>query len=188
MMKKIFKILGVIIFVLLVVTGGMFSWFISQNNKPAGSNPVQYGQDGPDMKRALVVFQPSRSGITDRAANEIAEGLVSEGFYVLADHPGEHLPENVDAYDIVVFGTPVYVGRPSGVLLEYMDRVLFGDHQRVYLFSTGSTQDTSEWESMERSLSGKVTVKDRRKFNTDQEGILLNEALQYGKDMGEISE
>ena len=188
MMKKIAKILGIITIVLLVGTGGMFSWFISQNNKPAGSNPVQYGQDGPDMKRALVVFQPSRSGITDRAANEIAEGLASKGFYVLADHPGEHLPESIEAYDVVVFGTPVYVGRPSGVLLAYMDRAIFSAGQKVYLFSTGSTQDTPEWESMEGSLSGKVTVKDKRKFNADQEEILLNDALRYGEDMGEISE
>ena len=182
------KVLGILLVVLVVLIGTMFAWFVSRNNRPAGSNPVQLGEDDFETKRALVVFQPSQSGIADRTAYAIAEGLLENGFFVLMEYPGEHLASDTREYAVVVFGSPVYVGRPSEVLLAYMERALFMDQQEVYLFSTGSVNDAPEWESMEKMLDGKVTVMGKRKFFTDQEEALLLDARQFGQRMGEASE
>ncbi len=185
---KILRLIGMLIFVLLVATGVMFSWFIAQNNRAAASNPIIYGQNDEDAKKALIVYQPSRSGITDRIANAIAEELNESGYYVYMDHPGDHLPINIAEYKVVMFGSPVYVGRPSGALLTYMQRAVFDEKQNIYLFVTGGVKDSPEWESMENAIQGKAVAKDRKKFLMDADEVMIDEAMKYGKYIADVAE
>jgi multimeric flavodoxin WrbA len=75
------------------------------------------------MTRALVLYHSQQYGNTKQMAEEVAEGLRSEGCEVtLHNADEERYPINeYPNYDCVAFGTPDYFSYLAGTLKTFMD-------------------------------------------------------------------
>lgn len=179
MIKKIF-ICIVILIIVLIVTSVVL---LSSVNKPKGNNEkVLKGKDN-SSKKALIIYQPAITNITDEIANSLAKGLNDKGYEVIINYPGDHLTTDVSKYDLVIFGSPVYAGQPSTVETDYISKVKDFSSNKVVLFSTGGdASKDSELEIMEKSLNG-VKVYKKIKFNVSNKEESKNKAYNFGKEL-----
>jgi flavorubredoxin len=178
-LKRILAGLGIFVgVVILSAVAAMLA--ISSTNASKGNHEeiLKSAQDEP--KRALVVYQPSVSDVSSGVAHRIARGLNDGGYEVTLNNPGDFLPDDLSQYDVVVFGSPVYMGKVSDALTGYMKRITALPAGRIVLYSTGSVMEvTGELDAMESLLSGTTAYK-KVKFDAKIPGS--NDSLAY--DLG----
>ncbi len=165
-MGKIFKIMKrvlISLIVLLVLVMLLFSWFVKGNSKDYGENSKVLKSDKVSNKKALVVYQPSKSKLTKKIAEQIAQGIKDEGYEVTLNYPGKHMTEDISQYSIIVFGSPVYVGGTSSTLDNYMKSIKYFSNKKILLFVTGAQLENNELNKMEKNL-GKVKATEKVGF------------------------
>ena len=75
------------------------------------------------MTKVLIVYD-SKYGNTKLAAENILEGVKSvEGVEAAVAYVKEIEPEKVGDYDVVIFGAPNHMGRPSRTMKKFVDRL-----------------------------------------------------------------
>ncbi len=173
--KKILAVLGVFILIFVIAFASIF-WLVSSANKERGNNE-EILKSSQSSKKALVVYQPSVSGVSTKIAYQIAEGLNDGGYEVTLNYPGDHLSADITAYSIVVFGTPTFGAHPVTVLADYMKKVTDYSSSKVVLFSTGANPEGKELDEMEELLNTSAYKKVKFKIGTKE-----NEAEAY--DLG----
>lgn len=183
-MKRALKILGKVFlgFVILMVVAVLgFSWFVKANNKDYGDNSKILKSDSVNVKKALVVYQPSRGKVTNKIAEQIAKGINDSGYEVTINYPGKHMPKDISQYSVVVFGSPVYIGKTSSTLSDYMKSIKVSENQKVLVFVTGAKLSNGELDKVETQLgSRKATEKVGFKNGTKDE----SKAYEIGKKIG----
>jgi flavodoxin len=128
----LFLIFGVpTIFLLL---GKIISLIVSFNAKDIDT----FSPEGQRKGKALVVYEPGAVGLTKKVAESIAGELLRQGFEVKA--AGIRAPEaKVTAgYDILVYGTPTYLGRPTGAFKKLVKTLRPASGQVFGFFCTGT--------------------------------------------------
>ena len=89
----------------------------------------------------VLVTAASRHGATTEVARAIAEVLTGAGLETSVHRPED--VDSVDAYDVVIVGSAVYMGRWLSSAKEFVERN--GEALRarsVWIFSTGPVGDT----------------------------------------------
>ncbi len=138
--------------------------------------------NGENVKKALVVYQPSLSKATDEVAHAISQGLNDSGYEVVIDCPGPQLSADISSYAIVVFGSPVYGGQPATTLTDYMQRIGDFSQVRVILVLTaGGATPGPEFDRM-KAILGSVEPAAMKKFLASQKEANNAEAYQLGVD------
>jgi flavodoxin len=165
MFRIILIILGCI-FAVFALGMGCFGAFIALNNRPAGEAKEVLAAAQTGAPKAIVVYQPARTGVTTKAAHQIAKALQENGYEVTLNHPGSFLEQDLSAYSVVMFGSPVYIGQPSKVLLDYMKSATGLEGKKVYLFTTGTSNEPVDLDAMAAALPG-VQIAAREKFFTN---------------------
>lgn len=94
---------------------------------------------GKSVGKALVIYQPAWTHITQNAAAALAESLKEKGYDVTVNYPGSFLPHDVSNYDVLVFGTPIYNSKGSPLVVKYLKSLKGLSGKKVILFTTGST-------------------------------------------------
>lgn len=180
-MKRLLKIMGKAFLGMMVL---LFSamlicvWFAKANSKQYGNNEKVLKSNKVNAKKALVVYQPSRSKLTDGIAESIAKAINEEGYEVTINYPGKHMTTDVSQYSIVVLGSPVYVGQTSSTLSDYMKSIKCSPDQKIMLFVTGAQLNNGELDKMEKQLGGgKVAEKAGFKNGTKD----VSKAYEEGK-------
>lgn len=157
-MKRLLKImskvfLGLVILFISVIL--IFFWYTKANSKYCGDNQKILKSDKVNAKKALVVYQPSRSKLTTKVAESIAKGINDEGYEVTINYPGKHMPKDISKYSIVVFGSPVYMGQTSSTLSDYIKSIEDFSNCKILLFATGRQLNNGELDKMEKQLGNK---------------------------------
>lgn len=97
-------------------------------------------------KKALLLYQDSRHGTFGKMAEAAAKKISEEGYLVVVNHPSDKLEYDPMEYDLLVFGSPAYLGQMSGLLAEFIKNNPF-THKTVFIFSAGITpEDRREME------------------------------------------
>lgn len=171
--------LGFIVLIIAVVLG--FSWFVKANNKDYGDHNQVLTSEKQNAKKALVVYQPSRGKTTNKIAESLAKGINQSGYEVTINYPGKHMSKDISQYSIVVFGSPVYIGKTSTTLSDYMKSIKISDSQKVLVFVTGGELSNGELDKVETQLgSRKATEKVGFKNGEKDE----SKAYEVGKKIG----
>jgi len=179
MLKTILIVIGVI-FGILVLSMVIFVTLVSSANKPKGNHEQILKSKQQSPQKALIVYQPSISGISSNMAHEIAKGLNDNGYEVTLNNPGDHLTANISEYSIVVFGSPVYAGKTSDAMTNYISKIEDFSKSKFVLYSTGSIpNELKELDVMEKLLNGASAYK-KVKFNANAKSG--NDKLAY--DLG----
>ena len=59
-----------------------------------------------------------------------------KGYTVTINYPSDELKYDLDKYDTIVFGSPVFAGKVSPVLEEYIERNSI-ENKKVIVYTTG---------------------------------------------------
>ena len=180
-MKIVLWVVGVIIF-LVITMAVSFGRIISESNRPRGNHEEVLKSSLPSPKKALVVYQPSSSDMSSRMAHKIASGINSEGYEVILNYPGDHLPTTVSEFDVVVFGSAVYAGQPSKLLVDYISKIRVGSNCKVALYSTGSVKEELELDNMEKTLKDAKAYR-KIKFNVNEKSENDIKAYNFGQEL-----
>lgn len=165
--KMVIKI--VLIIVIIVACSGV--WFfttISSVNKEHTPAEVVVGTGD---RSALVIYEPSRLSTTKDMSMTIADTLAGAGYTVTVNFPSSRLTYNLEDYDFIAFGTPVYAGQISSVLKSYVEsNPVEGKHILVYV--TGAApDDTKELEEMGSWVSAANSVSSIKVTKDDGERL-----------------
>lgn len=181
-LKRIFIGIG-ILFGVVILSIVAFVLTISSTNAQKGNHEETLKSAHEAPKKALVVYQPSLSGISGSVARQIAKGLNDGGFEVTLNNPGDFLPADLSQYDVAVFGSPVYAGKVSDALTGYLSRITALPEGRVVLYSTGSVMDDEqELDAMEKMLGGAAAYK-RVKFDVNAKDENKSLAYELGLEL-----
>ncbi len=102
---------------------------------------------GDGTRKALLLYQPSNGGHNVPLADALARQVAEQGYTVTVNHPSERVTYDLEGYDLLLFGTPSYLGETSKALRSYIKaHPVWG--KRILLFVTGTLSDAPELEAL----------------------------------------
>ncbi len=153
------KVIG-IVFLAFIVIGiilmGIMFYFVKINDSYKGDYKSILHNSNAAAPKALVVYQPTRSKDAKTVADQIAKGLNEAGYEVTLTYPGKHIPKDLSDYSLVSYGSAVYGGKLSAVLIETIDNVENHSDKTVILYSIGMAEQTPEFDLIKEKMKGKV--------------------------------
>ena len=110
---------------------------------------------GTPVGRALVIYSPGFSGSAKEAAIKIAHDLTAKGYTVDLAGVRSATASKSAVYDVVIAGGPMYFGKVSASIADYLKTLLLKDGARLGVFATTGTSQYVE--SDFKSLTDQVT-------------------------------
>lgn len=126
---------------------------------------------GRGSRRALLLYQPSNRGGNVNLSLGLAKVLGEEGYTVVVNYPSELLPYCPEDFDLLLFGTNVYLGETAKPLQSYLHSHPFTG-QRVILYVTGQSAASPELAALEGQIAGDNEVYSIKIKPGDQEGLI----------------
>ena len=134
MRKKVLIIISCILFMMIIALVGWFVFARQINEKEQNSEEQVFFCNQKDAKKAMLIYQGSNTVFSRDVAKSIAINLSENGYDVVMNHPGSYLPADLSEYDLVVFGSPIYMASISTVIEKYINRVeSFGNAIVVFI-------------------------------------------------------
>lgn len=165
-MKKIVKILVIILVAMFLLLIVWFAWARMINSKELNSNEVIYNSNNNNIsKKAIIIYQKSNTSVSDDVAKTLAETLSDNNYDVLVNYPGAFLPKDLSEYNLIIFGSPIYMASTSSTLNNYIEQVKVGENAKVLYYTVGMLDSTEEFASIDELFS---TIKLDGKFKIVQ--------------------
>lgn len=166
---KIVLIIGILIIVVGITGITRMRMTLARNGK--ARKPKELIYDGRSGKNALVLYQPSPHGTVDVMAKAAAEALQDMGYTVTLNYPSEELDYDLNSYQVLAFGSAVYMGSVSGALVHYIKNCTFAG-KKVFLFSVGKNlREKSELAFMEKFI-GEGNMVSKLKVSKGEEKLV----------------
>lgn len=177
-------ILGVIIGLIVIVALASISIINFDLMSYTATGAESLSPTGLVKGNALVVYNPGVTGAAKNAAAEIASNLKSRGYKVELVGVRSASAANTLVYDIIIVGGPMYFGKVSRSIDEYLKMLTLQKEVKLGVFgTTGSDQfvkeDLASLENQVESLqsSENATIKlirdrDEKNAAQDYEGLV----------------
>ncbi len=184
-MKQFLIVLGIAVgAIILLMICAMVAMVILVNSNNAYKGDKQTVLEGKNGKKALVVYQPSLSKVSNTIGESVAKGLNEAGYTVTVSYPGEHLSGDVSAYDVIAMGSTVFAAQPSKLILEYAAKMEQAAGKKVLLYSMGGAAEMPELDTIASNIKDNVQVKRQKILSSDKNaaqaayafGLSANEA------------
>lgn len=170
-MNGFLGVLGIVFFAVIFIIFLGSIWLkrgLSVLNKTHTPNEVKLGSG---EKTAIIIYQPTKHNTAYNITMAIANTLVKNGYTVTINYPSNDINYNLSQYDLIIFGSSVYVGKPSPVLGNYILRNKFRG-KKVLIYTVGSLiNDDSDLKELKVLLDGVNDVK-AIKVKKGQENII----------------
>lgn len=134
------EFLGYFLLIILVVMFFVSIWLknglkvLNITHKP---NEIKVGSG---KKSALIIYQPTKHDTATNLTKAIANYLAENDYTVTINYPSNELNYILSEYDLIIFGSGVYLGRFSPVLSDYILRNRFKD-KKVLIYTVGLRTD-----------------------------------------------
>lgn len=165
----VYILLGILLLMLLCGVAAMVFFKLSIGKRDSWRSPDEK-IIGSGEKRALLLYQPSNGKHNLPLAKALAELVAERGYTVTVNYPSEQLTYDPKEYDLLVYGSAVYMGETSKALRNYIQAHPVTGKQ-VLLFVTGMSDKAPELEALklllpdENLISGiKVLFKEPEKL------------------------
>ena len=168
-MGKIILIILGILAVLFIVAMLFFKSYLNLNTKELSPNEKML--NGNTDKKALVLYQKSKHDTATNITMALAEELNKNGYTVVINHPSSKLNYNVDDYDLLVFGSAVYMGTVSEPLQKYMDNVPL-EGKDVIVYSVGGSLDEKQELELLKGKASRAKSVEGIKVSKGQEDVM----------------
>jgi flavodoxin len=102
-----------------------------------------FDPDGTPVGKALVVYDPGLSGQARQAALEMGQSLRAGGYAVTVAGVRSEAADNTSGYGIIIVGGPMYGGKTSSSIADYLEALQPQGQQRLGVYTTtgGTTYD-----------------------------------------------
>ena len=140
-MKKLLQIVLIIIIIIAVAIIGVmvyFSSYMQINKKELKPNEVIL--EGTNGMKALVLYQKTKHESGTNITMALADSLNKLGYTVVINHPSTELTYQAADYDIMAFGSGVYMGGVSEPLTKYMEQTDMTGKQ-VIVYAVGENME-----------------------------------------------
>lgn len=178
----------ILIMILMVLILGMLfvSFVLRFNNMYHAQKRKEQKHDADGGKKVLLIYQPSKKQTSDKVAQSVTQGLYDAGCDVVSLYPNKHLTEDILAYDMIGFASPIYFGRPSKTIISTMQKIkkenLNGEEKTYFFYSVGGSIEAPEFDSIEESC-GKDKIAYETKFVASDDK-LEQKAYDFGFMIG----
>lgn len=176
-MLKIILIIVVIIVILFIAMIIFFSSYIRLNTEELKQNEIILKGGN---KKALVLYQKSKHKTATNITNALAEELNQNGYTVTINHPSKKLNYNINDYDILAFGSAVYIGQISKPLLNYMDKISL-KNKKVIVYAIGDATDVITEVDLLKEKAKDALLLDGIKVKKGQESKIKEFVKEYLK-------
>ena len=145
MKRKKLKIgLGILTATIAVAGIWLYSTVSVIYNELSSDEVILKGGD----KQALIIYQPSKHDTAKNLSMALGEELQKQGYTVTINFPSEDLTYDIDDYDVIAYGSPVYASNVSPVLEDYITSLNMKD-KKVIVYAVGMlTDETVELDNM----------------------------------------
>lgn len=96
--------------------------------------------------KALVIYQPAKSKVSEQVAGKLAEGLQKAGYEVTIAHPSAKIEKELPEYELISFGSPVFFGKISAAVEKLIRQMKSLPDTTVLFYSVGGSPETPELE------------------------------------------
>lgn len=166
--KIIFTILTCFVVTIGIAVAIIYSTVTSINKVYPSEELVFNGGD----KKALLIYEPSRSSLSKDVALKTAEIMQKNGYTVTMNCPSNELNYDLQKYDFIVFGSPVYAGHVSPVIEDYMNNNKV-ENKKILLYSVGKfTDNTNELEKLKACVSQNNNIEVEKYTESTEEAFL----------------
>lgn len=134
------ELLGYFLLILLVVMFFVSIWLkngLKVLNITHQPNEIKVGNG---KKSALIIYQPTKHNTATNLTKAIADCLAENDYTVTINYPSNEINYILSEYDLVIFGSGVYLGRFSPVLSDYILRNRFKG-KKVLIYTVGLRTD-----------------------------------------------
>ena len=178
-MELLLKILLIVLSLLAAAAVGVMIFFkltVSLRDSRRRWAEKRLGQGA---RKALLLYQPSNARRNVPQAEALAARLAEMGYAVTVNHPSEDLPYAPGDYDLLVFGSPVYMGETARPLRRYLESLPFAG-RRVLLYVDGlDLEHAPELEELKGLVSAGNELHAVKVAPRDRESLLAF-AAEYG--------
>lgn len=134
--------IGVACLLIAVVLGGFIAFMAyvgsdTLSSRATDSELLEPG--GGPAGKALVVYNPGLSGAPKEAATKIAGDLNAQGYEVMLAGVKSDAATDVSGYDVIVAGGPIYGGKVSPSVYEYLETLAPPADAKVGVFAIGGS-------------------------------------------------
>jgi menaquinone-dependent protoporphyrinogen IX oxidase len=139
-MVDLLALFSVVIFVIIgiptaiLIVGRVIGYFACYSATESQTEKPESDQKG----KALIVYEPGATKQAQKVGAEIGDLLLERGYEVTLTGIMSETAKNTSGYDLVLLGTPTYVGRPTGVVKKYVKNLHLASDQTfgIYLIGT----------------------------------------------------
>lgn len=150
---KVFLIIVVSVIVLIIIALiSLFLWLRSGVKALSRDYPSNERIKGSSSKQALVLYQPSMHETSESFADTVIDTFLNLCYKVTANHIDQGSMYNVSQYDIIAFGSPIYVGNISPKFEKYIKSQDI-KWKKIILYSIGTIKNENyELDNLENML------------------------------------
>lgn len=162
--KIVLSVLGVLL--LAIVVGIIWLYpTVTCINKEYKANEIVLGEG---EKTALLIYEPSKHDTAKKVSMSVAQIMADHGYTVTINFPSSELSYDWEAYDVIAFGSPIYGGKVSPVLKDYVERNPV-ENKKILIYSMGllSVENTTEIDEMNSWVSANNDIF-KTKCKTDE--------------------
>ncbi|SBW09501.1 conserved exported hypothetical protein [uncultured Eubacteriales bacterium] len=168
-MVAVYILIGVLLVMLVLGLAAMIFFKLAIGTRDSWRNPEEKIV-GDGAKKALLLYQPSNGKHNVSMAMALAELAAGRGYTVTVNHPSEKLTYDPAEYDLLIYGSAVYMGETSKALRNYIQaHPVTG--KDVLIFVTGLQPESPEGEALKLLLPDanrvstiKVTTKETQRL------------------------
>ena len=167
----LYVLLGILALLTICAVGAMIFFKLSMGRRDRWRRPDEK-RFGSGEKRALILYQPSNGRHNVPQVEELARSLAGEGYAVTVNHPSDQVEYDPVDFDLLVFGTPVYMGETAKPLHKYLEDHRFSG-KRVILFINGlSTDNTADLEALKLRVADGNRIDGVKVTNRETEKLI----------------
>jgi flavorubredoxin len=117
---EVLQIVGIVILVIVVLVVLAFAVINFDLISYTATASETLNATGASIGRALVVYSPGLSGAAKQAATIVADNLQAKNYTVVLAGVRSRIASNMSSYDIIIAGGPMYFGKVSSSIDEYL--------------------------------------------------------------------
>lgn len=95
---------------------------------------------GNGEKSAIIIYQPTKHDAATKLTKAVADCLAENGYSVTINYPSNEINYILTEYDLIVFGSGVYLGNFSPVLSDYILHNKI-KNKKVLIYTVGMKTD-----------------------------------------------
>ena len=175
----------ILLLILVIIVSSAFIFLDLMSYTARGAKSMT--ASGKIVGNALVIYNPGISGMAKNAANDIANKLKSKGYNVNLAGVKSKAANSILGYKIVIVGGPMYGGKATKSIENYLKRLNLQKDVNLGIFTTTGTEklNTNDFQSLKKQVEmlmvntslDKVTIKLIRSGNEtskDTEDLVSN--------------